>query len=210
MNGDHNVSFAYAEAFHAPDPVMDAARTLSADYGVTPVSWTVAGMLEILSASAAVTAAVEVGTGVGVSSLAILRGMPSAGILTSIDVDAQRQEAARDIMSVAKVKRHRFRTITGRGEDVLPKLASGTYDLVFLDGEPLTLPQTVEQGLLLLRPGGIVAVNQALLHGAVAKPANRAPRTQAVRAMLKDLKSRSGLTAVLIPAGDGLLVLRTH
>lgn len=205
---EHALNLGYAASFPRPDSLMDAARTLAADFSSPPVSATVAGLLEILAASADVTAAVEVGTGVGVSALALLRGMPSSGILTSIDVDAQRQAAARDLLAMGKIRPHRFRTITGRAEDALRTLADGTYDLVLLDGEPLSLPRLVGPALGLLRPGGLLLVHQALLSGAVAQPADRSPRTQAVRSALKEIRSRADVTPVLLPTTEGLLIAR--
>lgn len=205
---DHSLNLGYAAGFHRPDPVMDAARTLASDYSVVPVSWTVAGLIETLASSASVASAVEVGTGTGVASLALLRGMPASGILTSIDVDAERQSAARDLLRIAKIRPHRFRTITGRAENVLGTLADGSYDLVLLDGEPLSLPRLIEPAVALLRPGGLLLINQALLGGAVPQPADRDPRTQAVRAALKDVRNRDDIVPFMLPTAEGLLIAR--
>lgn len=208
MSDDHARAATFAESYFASDPVMDAARTLASEYSAVPVPRSVAGLLEILAGSAGVRQAVEVGTGVGVSSLALLRGMSPLGVLTSIDVDPDRQAAAKDLITVARIKSHRFRTICGPGEDVLTRLAPNGYELAFIDTEPLRLELTVRRAVPLLAPGGLLIVHQALLRGAVANPANRDPRTQAVRTTLKWIARQDGLSRVLLPAGDGLLIAR--
>ncbi|GAA4391344.1 MULTISPECIES: O-methyltransferase [Brevibacterium] len=207
MSRDRAIDAHYADRFNPSDPVMDAARTISAEYSTVPVSTTTAGTLTLLARMARPATAIEVGTGTGVSTLALLRGMPSSGILTSIDIDADKQAVARDLIGVARIRAHRVRMIHGRGEDALARLAAGGYDLVFVDSEPLTYDRLVPLAIERLAPGGLLVVNHALLGGAVAKPANRAPRTQVVRTMLDRIVERTDVARLILPVDDGLLVL---
>lgn len=207
MSRDWAINAHYADQFNSSDPVMDAARAISAEYSAVPVSTTTAGTLTLLARLARPASAIEVGTGTGVSTLALLRGMPASGILTSIDIDGDRQAVARELIAVARIKSHRVRMIHGRAEDALARLARGSYDLVLVDSEPLTYDRVVPLAIDRLAPGGLLVINQALLGGAVAKPANRAPRTQVVRRMLDDLPDRSDVEKLMLPVDDGLLVL---
>ncbi|WP_101650875.1 O-methyltransferase [Brevibacterium ihuae] len=207
MAHDRAIDAHYADRFNPSDPVMDAARTISAEYATIPVSTTTAGTLTLLARLARPASAIEVGTGTGVSTLALLRGMPAAGILTSIDIDSDKQAVARDLIGVARIRPHRVRMIQGRGEDALARLAAGAYDLVLLDAEPLTYDRLVPLAIERLSPGGLLVINNALLGGAVAKPANRAPRTQVVRRMLDSVAERTDVERLLLPVDDGLLVL---
>ncbi|MFD6104271.1 O-methyltransferase, partial [Nocardia salmonicida] len=105
----------------------------------------------------------------------------------------------------AEITPSRTRLINGRALDVLPRLADGSYDLVFIDAAPMEHPNYVEQGVRLLREGGAFILNNALLGGRVPDPDQRDPATQAVRAATRAIAENPELTSVLIPIGDGLL-----
>ncbi|KMR25932.1 methyltransferase, partial [Staphylococcus aureus] len=77
---------------------------------------------------------VTIGTDAGVSGLALLEGMTDHGVLTSIDPDAERQAAARKVLSLARIRSNQVRLITGTPLDVLPKLRDGAYDIVLING----------------------------------------------------------------------------
>lgn len=151
-------------------------------------------------------AVVEIGTGTGVSGLWLLRGMAATGVLTSIDVEPEHQRLARVTLREAQIAHQRFRLITGAALEVLPRLTDGAYDLVFVDGEKTEYPDYVEQALRLLRPGGVLAVDNALWHDRVADPAQRDPATVAIRGLGAALREDERLVPALLPVGDGLLL----
>ena len=67
----------------------------------------------------------------------------------------------------------RTRVITGRALDVMPRLTDGAYDMVVIDGDKGEYAAYVEQALRLLRPGGVLALDNMLWHDKVADPAAR-------------------------------------
>lgn len=207
MSRDYASDAHFAGRFNASDAVMDAARTLAAEYHTAPISRTSAAALTLLTSLTSPAAAIEVGTGTGTSTLAIMKGMPRMGVLTSIDTDADRQSVARDLLDVAEIGRHRVRMIAGRGEDVLARLALGGYELVFIDADPLTYSRVVPLAIDRLAAGGLLVVNRTLLGGEIANPAMRTPRANALRTMFSSLED-SPLDRLLLPIDDGLLVLR--
>ena len=71
--------------------------------------------------------------------------------------------------------------ITGRALDVLPRLTDGAYDMVVVDGDKGEYAAYVEQALRLLRPGGVLALDNMLWHDKVADPAARDETTTALR-----------------------------
>ena len=99
--------------------------------------------------------------------------------------------------------------ITGRALEVLPRLTDGGYDLVLIDARKVEYPMYLEHALRLLRPGGMVAIDNALWHGRVPDPAQRDEETTAVRMTLKAIREDESLTTVLLTAGDGLCVAMT-
>ena len=198
----------FSEQFNGPDPLLDAARTHSHEFGIAPVSQTTAKTLTLLARLLTPVAAVEVGTGVGTSTLSLLRGMPTAGILTSIDTNSTTQSAARDLVDMAGIRPGRLRLMSGRAEEVLKRLAPSAYDMVFIDVEPGSLERMIEPSLRLLDAQGLLVIHKTLLKGAVADPVDRSPRTQAARSLLNRIAEQEGLERVLLPIGEGLLLLR--
>lgn len=161
----------------------------------------VAAALTVLAAATRATAAVEIGTGTGVTGLSLLDGMSEGGILTSIDADAGRQRAAKSAFGDAQV-----RLIAGAPEDVLPRLADEAYDIVLINEASDSASAFLEQALRLLRTGGAVAFTDATAGGSTIDPGQRDPKTQAARSVAQQVKENETLQSALLPIGDGLLV----
>ena len=89
---------------------------------------------------------------------------------------------------------------------MLPRLSDGAYDLVFIDADKVEYAEYVEQGLRLLRHGGVLAVDNALWHDRSADPANSDEDTEAIRSALTSVQENEDLIVSLLPVGDGLLV----
>jgi predicted O-methyltransferase YrrM len=174
--------------------------------GVVPVGTGAGAALRVLAAAVDARSVVEVGTGTGVSGLWLLGGMRSDGVLTSVDIEAEHQRLAREAFTEAGVAHNRTRLITGAALDVLPRLADGGYDLVFCDGDKKEYTAYLEQALRLLRPGGLVAFDNALWHDRVPDPAQRDPETVAIRELGRAVREDETLVPALLPVGDGLLV----
>ena len=130
------------------------------------------------------------------------------GILTSIDTEPEHQAAAREAFNAAGYPTRRARLIAGAALQVLPKLSDGAYDLVLVDGDPLEYVEYVEQGLRLLRPGGLLVLNHALADGRVADERNEDDEVVIIREALTAVSDSDELAPVLLPVGDGLLVAR--
>jgi predicted O-methyltransferase YrrM len=199
-------TWTYAEGFVVEDEVQIAARRRAEEVGVVPVGTGAGAALRVLAAAVAARSVVEVGTGTGVSGLWLLGGMRSDGVLTSVDIEAEHQRLAREAFSEAGVAHNRTRLITGAALDVLPRLADGGYDLVFCDGDKKEYTAYLEQALRLLRPGGLVAFDNALWHDRVPDPAQRDPETVAIRELGRAVREDETLVPALLPVGDGLLV----
>jgi predicted O-methyltransferase YrrM len=128
------------------------------------------------------------------------------GVLTSIDVESEHQRLARLTYAEAGFEPGRVRLICGAALEVLPRFTEEAYDLLFIDALKAEYPEYLVEGVRLLRPGGIVAVDNALWHDKVADPEVDDPDTQAVRSLLETVAVDTGLVSALLPVGDGLLV----
>jgi predicted O-methyltransferase YrrM len=153
-------------------------------------------------------AVVEIGTGTGVSGLWLLRGMRSDGVLTTVDIEAEHQRLAKQSFAEAGIPAQRARTISGAALEVLPRLTDGHYDLVFCDGDKAEYAAYLKEALRLLRPGGVVAFDNALWHDRVADPAQRDEDTVSIRDLGQAIAEHEGLVSVLLPVGDGLLAAK--
>src|ERR1041384_8272692 len=174
-------SWDYAEEFVAEDDVLAAARGRAEEVGVVPIGTGGGAALRFLAAVTEARAVVEIGTGTGVSGLWLLRGMRSDGVLTTVDTEAEHQRLAKQTFTDAGIPSQRARLINGAALDVLPRLTDGHYDLVFCDGDKREYSDYLAEAVRLLKPGGIVAFDNALWHDRVADPAQRDPETVAIR-----------------------------
>ena len=138
--------------------------------------------------------------------------MASDGVLTSIDVEPEHQRAARQAFSEAGFAPSRYRLIMGQALDVLPRLTDGGYDLVFVHAAKLEYPRYLETGVRLLRPGGVIAFDnasgdgRALADGRVTDPAHRDPSSAALRTLGVMVREDETLTPLMLPVDDGLLL----
>src|ERR1700678_2079357 len=161
---------AYAEYVPEDEPLL-AARANAADLGGTePVPPAVGTALRFLACAVGAKTAVEIGTGCGSSGIWLLRGMRPGSTLTSVDTEPEYQRMARKAFTQAGFAQNQARLILGRALDVLPRLSDGTYDLVFCDADTRDYVDYLAAALRLLRPGGVVAFNNALLAGPADPP----------------------------------------
>ncbi len=206
MSANRAASWAYAEQFIAEGPTMEDARERGQALGAVPVGVATGAALRMLAATGAAKAVVEIGTGAGVSGLWLLAGMPSDGVLTTIDVDADHQRAAKEAFAEAGIAHQRTRVILGRALDVLARMTDAAYDLAFVDGDKDEYPAYVREATRLLRPGGVLALDNMFWHDQVADPTARDERTRTLRDLGKALREDDAFASALLPVGDGLLV----
>jgi predicted O-methyltransferase YrrM len=202
----NQASLTYAESFIPEDEVVLAARDRARELGCVPIGPAGGAVLRVLAAATSARSVVEVGTGAGVSGLYLLGGMAGDGILTTIDVEGENQRAAKEAFGEAGIAPTRYRLINGSAAEVLPRLRDAAYDLVFVDADKSEYPLYFEQALRLLRPGGVVAFDNALWHDRVADPVQRDPETLIVRDLGRAVRDDDRLVSALVAAGDGLLV----
>ena len=199
-------NWAYAEDFVPEDKALLIARDAADHLGCVPVLPGAGRALQLFAAALGARTAVEIGTGAGVSLLYMLRGMAPDAVVTTIDVEAEHQKAAKATIAAGGFAPESARMITGRALDVLPRLADGAYDMVLIDARKKEYPQYLEQAIRLVRIGGVIAIDNALWHSRVPDPAQRDADTTAVRTTLKAVKENEALEPVLLAAGDGLLI----
>jgi predicted O-methyltransferase YrrM len=198
----------YIDEFVPEDEPLLAARSNAREVGgAVPVGPVTGAALRFLAAAIGARSVVEIGTGCGTSGIWLLRGMRTAAVLTSVDLEAEHQRLARAAFVDAGFGSGRYRLISGRALEVLPRLADGAYDMVFCDADMQEYPEYLSAALRLLRPGGIVAFDGALrADPAHADPQAADPETAALREVREQVRTDESLVPLLLPVADGLLV----
>ena len=193
---------AYAAGYLPEDEPLLAARANAIELGGTePVLPAVGAALRFLACAVGARTAVEIGTGCGSSGIWLLRGMRPGSTLTSVDTEPEYHRMARKAFTQAGFAQNQCRLILGRALDVLPRLSDGTYDMVFCDADPRDYPDYLSAALRLLRAGGIVAFNNALLAGTSPDAGD----DDLALDLASQVRADERLVPVLVPLGDGLL-----
>jgi predicted O-methyltransferase YrrM len=203
-----NVERYLARLAPAPDAVLAEMEAHGERDGIPIVPPETGRLLHVLALATGARRVVEVGTAIGVSTLYLARALPADGLLVSFDVDEERQGAARDYLERAGVAdRVDLRLQDGRSG--LAALAP-PFDLAFIDAVKEEYGDYLEGALRLVRPGGLILADNALMGGAVAtgEPLGgwTSDRIAGARAFNERIASDPRLTGTVLPVGDGLAV----
>jgi caffeoyl-CoA O-methyltransferase len=160
-------------------------------------------LLYVLARAIGALRIVEIGTAIGVSTLHLARG---GAHVTSFEVDRERHEAARGYLQQAGLADH----VDLRLEDAAAGLRSlePPFDLAFVDGPKLSYDEHVERCLELLRPGGLLLVDNALMGGSVAGAPGgwSGASVENQRELNARLLADERLCATVTAVGDGVAI----
>ncbi|WP_328405588.1 O-methyltransferase [Streptomyces sp. NBC_00390] len=205
ITANRQTSWAFADAFVAEDDALRWARERARESGLSSVSPGTGAALRLLAATTDAKAVAEIGTGTGVSGIYLLQGMRPDGVLTTVDLEPERQQFAREAFRAAGFAANRARFIPGGALDVLPRLADGGYDLVFCDGDRAESLDYLAESLRLLRPGGLVCFEGVFADGRTVDSAAQPVEVLRLRELLRAVRESHELLSTLLPVGDGLL-----
>ncbi len=153
----------------------------------------------------------EVGVFTGYSALAVALALPPEGRLVACDVSEEWTAVARSYWERAGVAQRidlRLAPAVQTLDGLLAAGEAGCFDFAFIDADKGGYVDYYERVLALLRPGGVVAVDNVLWNGSVADPADQAPDTVAIRAFNRRLHDDERVSLSLVPIGDGLTLAR--
>jgi predicted O-methyltransferase YrrM len=197
---------AYVEGlFRPPYAVMERMEREIAMEGQPAVGRSTGAVLRALALASGGSRILEVGTNVGYSALWLASELRPHGHLDTIEIDPGIARRARANFDEAKVG-GRITVHEGAALDVLPRL-QGPYDMVFLDAVKAEYPRYLDHALRALRPGGILAADNAFWLGrAWGKPAQDDADTRGVQELTRRVTGDPRLAAAMVPSEDGLLV----
>jgi len=186
----------------------ETAKLPAAGMQISPeVGQFMALLVELLGAKRAL----EIGTFTGYSALWVASALPRGGRLVACDISKEYADIARRHWRRAKVAA-KIDLRVGPALDTLDRLLAdgeaGSFDFAFIDADKENYDGYYERSLALLRPGGIIALDNVLWGGSVADPNRNSPETRALRRVARKIHRDSRVTVSLLPIGDGLLLAR--
>ncbi|MCH8333496.1 class I SAM-dependent methyltransferase [Candidatus Sumerlaeota bacterium] len=155
--------------------------------------------------------ALEIGTFTGYSAMWIAMGIGEEGRLIACDVSEEWTEIAARYWKVAGLEERidlRLGPALKTMAELLKKGARATFDFIFIDADKQEYDAYYEEGLNLLRSGGLIAIDNALWDGRVADPKARDADTRAIRALNEKMRDDKRVSCSLVPIGDGLMLAR--
>lgn len=153
------------------------------------------------------TKTLEVGVFTGYSSLSVALALPPEGKIIACDVSEEYTSMARRYWQAAGVADKidlRLAPAIDTLDRLLAEGQAGTFDFAFIDADKNNYEGYYERSLQLIRPGGLIAIDNVLWSGRVADPQDRDKSTQSIRNLNNNLHKDERVTLSLVPIADGL------
>ena len=154
---------------------------------------------------------IELGTYTGYSSLVVALALPGDGRLVACDVSSEWTQVARQFWREAGVESRidlRLQPALRTLDELLTAGGASAFDFAFIDADKVNYVAYYEKLLDLLRPGGVICVDNTLWNGDVARPQVNDADTNAIRAFNTHVHHDERVDLSLLPIGDGLTLLR--
>jgi len=154
---------------------------------------------------------IEVGTFTGYSSLAMAMALPDGGEMVCCDVSEEYTSVARRYWAEAGVEERitlRLAPAVETLDALITEGRTGTFDMAFIDADKENYQNYFECCLTLIRPGGLIAIDNVLWNGRVIDPTDDSVDTEAIRAFNAGLKNDDRVTVSLLSVADGLTLAR--
>ena len=179
--------------------------------GMMQISAEQGALMALLVQATGARRALEIGVFTGYSALVVADAMGADGRLTALDVNAEYTEIARRFWAKAGLAEG-IELRLGDARDSLAALRreglDGAYDFAFIDADKSGYDIYYEQCLALVRPGGLILIDNTFYMGRIAEPERWQESGAVVDALNKKIKNDERVTVVMLPIGDGLTICR--
>lgn len=152
----------------------------------------------------------EIGCFTGYGSLSMALSLPPDGYLLTLDANEDWPSLGRRFWREAGVE-HKIELRVGEAQEGLKRLRNEEpepFDLIYVDADKKRYDRYYEDALMLLRVGGLVALDNTLWGGEVADPTNDDRQTETLRVLNAKIGRDERVTQILLPIGDGLTLAR--
>jgi predicted O-methyltransferase YrrM len=163
--------------------------------------------MQLLVKALGIRRAIEVGVFTGYSALCVALAMPDDGRIVACDVSTEWTDIARRYWKDAGVD-HKIELRIAPAVETLDTLIGehleNKFDFAFIDADKAGYKDYYERALVLIRPGGLIAIDNTLWNGNVADESNQTESTQAIRDLNRHIHADERVDISLLPIGDGL------
>ena len=165
--------------------------------------------LEIIVKISQAKNCLEIGRFTGLSSLCIAKGLSENGKIVAVDNSDEFLSMAQKYWKMAGVD-NKIESIIGAGVDVMQSMIDRqhSFDFIFIDADKNNYPNYYELSLQLLRPNGIIIIDNMLWHGDVADENKTDSQTNTIRDLNKKIQQDERVNFSLLPLSDGLSFIR--
>ena len=165
--------------------------------------------LEIIVKISQAKNCLEIGRFTGLSSLCIAKGLSENGKIVAVDNSDEFLSMAQKYWKMAGVEK-KIESIIGEGADVMQSMVDRqhSFDFIFIDADKNNYPNYYELSLQLLRPNGIIIIDNMLWHGDVADEKKTDSQTNTIRDLNKKIQQDERVNFSLLPLSDGLSFIR--
>lgn len=153
----------------------------------------------------------EIGVYTGYSTLAVALALPRSGKIVACDINKEFTNIAYNFWEKAGVVDKidlRIAPALQTIEQLIANNEQASFDFIFIDADKKNYSNYYEKALILLRPGGLLMLDNTLWGGAVADNKNQDPITQSMRELNTKLMQDQRITLSLLPLGDGVTLAR--
>lgn len=153
----------------------------------------------------------EIGTFTGYSALAMALALPEDGCLMTCDINEESTAVAPPFWREAGVAHKidlRLAPAAETLQQLLDQQGANSFDLAFIDGDKANYPVYYDLCYELVRPGGVVVLDNVLWKGRVPDPEVGDTRTTVLRQLNREIALDERVEACLLPIGDGVLMVR--
>jgi caffeoyl-CoA O-methyltransferase len=189
------------------DAVLAELRADAEAAGIPPIqiSPEQGAFIQVLLRGMGARRVIEIGTLAGYSAINMARALPDDGELVTLEVNPLHAEFARERIARAGLG-HKVRVYTGSALDLLERdlAASGPYDFAFIDADKPSYRRYLELIVPLMRPGGIVAGDNAMAWGRIAEAETDDANVRGMQDFNRALAEDRRLQGCLVPIGDGM------
>jgi predicted O-methyltransferase YrrM len=164
-------------------------------------------LLHLLARLAGAKKTLEVGAFLGYSSTWVALALPEGGKVIACDQSEEYTAQARQLWRAAGVEDKielRLGPALGTLNALIAEGNGGTFDFAFLDADKANYANYYDRAMVLVRRGGLIAIDNVLWRGAVTDASKTDADTEAIRAFNRKLQADDRVTLSLVPLGDGL------
>jgi caffeoyl-CoA O-methyltransferase len=164
-------------------------------------------LLQLLARLAGAKKALEVGVFMGYSSTWVALALPAGGKIIACDRSEEYTAQARRLWREAGVEDKielRLGPALATLDTLIAEGQGGSFDFAFIDADKANYANYYDRAMVLVRPGGLIAIDNVLWSGDVIDASKTDADTEAIRAFNRKLHADARVTLSLVPLGDGL------